>query len=82
MTINFVTVNQSDKLLTQIKGLSARVFPLRACGISRRNYVLNKSSFWFLNLLTLSFFTNNTSSIQQGENRLKQIVFFQILIHV
>ena len=27
MTINFVTVNQSDKLLTQIKGLSARVFP-------------------------------------------------------
>ena len=62
MTINFVTVNQSDKLLTQIKGLSARVFPLRACGISRRNYVLNKSSFWFLNLLTLSFFTNNTST--------------------
>ena len=45
MTINFVTVNQSDKLLTQIKGLSARVFPLRACGISRRNYVLNKSFF-------------------------------------
>ena len=76
MTINFVTVNQSDKLLTQIKGLSARVFPLRPCGISRRNYVLNKSFFWFLNLLTLSFFTNNTSSIQQGENRLKQIVFF------
>ena len=27
MTINFVTVNQSDKLLTQIKGLSARVLP-------------------------------------------------------
>ena len=47
MTINFVTVNQSDKLLTQIKGLSARVFPLRACGISRRNYVLNKSFFGF-----------------------------------
>ena len=42
MTINFVTVNQSDKLLTQIKGLSARVFPLRPCGISRRNYVLNR----------------------------------------
>ena len=81
MTINFVTVNQSDKLLTQIKGLSARVFPLRPFGISRRNYVLNRV-FWFLNLLTLSFFTNNTSSIQQGENRLKQIVFFQILIHV
>ena len=42
MTINFVTVNQSDKLLTQIKGLSARVFPLHPFGISRRNYVLNR----------------------------------------